>query len=167
MSPRTFFRYFPTKEDVVLWDEYDEQPLEKLVPLPADTNPYVFLIQQIRRSLADLYATDPPLLLARVKLSFAIPDIRARFINNQMTMIGPHLEQISATAGIQNDDLRLPVTLAALYSATMVAVERWQRTDGRDDLMGILDEAIQALAASAIDIRDANRVANKRTSRAR
>jgi AcrR family transcriptional regulator len=167
MSPRTFFRYFPTKEDVVLWDEYDEQPLEELFPLPAHADPFVFLIQQIRRSLADLYTTDPQLLLARVKLSFAIPDIRARFINNQMTMIGPHLQQISAAARIPSDDLRLPVTLAALYSATMVAVERWQRSDGRDDLMRLLDDAIQALAASATDIRDAIRAANKRASRTR
>ena len=167
MSPRTFFRYFPTKEDVVLWDEYDEQPLEKLFPLPASGDPFVWLIQQIRRSMADLYATDPQLLLARVKLSFAIPDIRARFINNQMTMIGPHLQQLSAAAGIRADDLRLPVTLFALYSATMVAVERWQRNDGRDDLMRVLDDAIEALAASTADIRDAIRAANKRTSRAR
>jgi AcrR family transcriptional regulator len=167
MSPRTFFRYFPTKEDVVLWDEYDEQPLEQLFPLPANGDPFGWLIQQIRRSMADLYAADPELLLTRVKLSFAIPDIRARFINNQMTMIGPHLEQLSAAAGIRGDDLRLPVTLGALYSATMVAVERWQRSDGRDDLMRVLDDAIEALAASASDIRDAVRAANRRTSRAR
>jgi AcrR family transcriptional regulator len=167
MSPRTFFRYFPTKEDVVLWDEYDEQPLEKLWPLPTNGDPFAWLIEQMRRSLADLYTTDPQLLLARVKLSFAVPDIRARFINNQMTTIGPHLEQLSTAAGIRDDDLRLPVTLFALYSATMVAVERWQRNDGRDDLIRILDDAIEALAASTADIRDAVRSAIKRTSRAR
>src|SRR6266536_2541512 len=28
ISPRTFFRYFPAKEDVVMWDEYDPLALD-------------------------------------------------------------------------------------------------------------------------------------------
>src|SRR4029450_4190887 len=36
ISPRTFFRYFPTKEDVVLWDEYDPQVAELLAARPAE-----------------------------------------------------------------------------------------------------------------------------------
>jgi AcrR family transcriptional regulator len=36
ISPRTFFRYFPTKEDVVVWDEYDPLALELLQSRPDD-----------------------------------------------------------------------------------------------------------------------------------
>src|SRR5215204_4711633 len=36
ISPRTFFRYFPNKEDVVIWDEYDPLALDLLDSRPDD-----------------------------------------------------------------------------------------------------------------------------------
>src|SRR6188472_3195108 len=36
ISPRTFFRYFPTKEDVVMWDEYDPIALDLIQSRPED-----------------------------------------------------------------------------------------------------------------------------------
>src|SRR5499433_1726076 len=55
ISPRTFFRYFPTKEDVVLWDEYDPIVLELLEQRPPDEPPAATTRAIIRESLGGLY----------------------------------------------------------------------------------------------------------------
>src|SRR6201999_2191851 len=39
VSPSTFFRYFPTKEDVVLQDDMDSRMIEALARQPADLAP--------------------------------------------------------------------------------------------------------------------------------
>lgn len=159
MSPRTFFRYFPSKEDVVLWDEYDERPMQEVLPIRPGEDPLAQLILRVREIFADIYHKDPELLLARTKLSFAVPEIRAHFLNAQLTLMGPYFQQVSDHVGARRDDLRLPVTLAALYSAMLLAVERWQRNDGREDLLRLFDDAIAALAAGATDLRDTVRAA--------
>jgi AcrR family transcriptional regulator len=154
MSPRTFFRYFPAKEDVLLWDEYDDRPFQDLwQPRPGE-DPFAHLILVIRRSVEELYRKDPELLLARVRLSFTVPEVRARFLEQNMTVIGPYFRKIAETIGVPPDDLRLSVTLAALYAAMLVAVERWQRHDGRENLLHLFDDAVAALAAGAADLRD-------------
>jgi AcrR family transcriptional regulator len=154
MSSRTFFRYFPTKEDVVLWDEYDERPIDEVLRIRPDEDPLTQLFLRVRGIFAEIYLKDPKLLLTRTKLSFTVPEIRARFLNAQLTLLGPHVARIADAIGASRDDLRLPATLAALYSAMIVAVERWQRHDGREDLLRLFDDAIAALAASATDLRD-------------
>lgn len=155
MSPRTFFRYFPSKEDVVLWDEYDERPVQETLRMRPGEHVLAQLILRVREVLADIYQKDPELLLTRIKLSFTVPEIRARFLDSQLMVITPHLAQVADAIGVPPDDLQLPVTLAGLYSAILVAMERWQRHDGREDLLRLVDDAIAALAASAGDLRDA------------
>jgi AcrR family transcriptional regulator len=154
MSPRTFFRYFATKEDVVLWDEYDEHPLQELWQVRPGQDALTQLLVLIRETLADLYRKDPELLLTRIRLAFDVPEIRARFFDQQMILIAPYFRQIMKAVGAHPDDLRLPVMLAAVFSAMLVAVERWQRHDGREDLLDLFDDAIAALAAGASDLRD-------------
>jgi AcrR family transcriptional regulator len=155
MSSRTFFRYFPAKEDVVLWDEYDEDPIRQLGPTPPGADPLGHLILRAREMLASLYERDPELLLTRIRLSFAVPEVRARFFNQQMELIGPYFAELARIIGADPDDVKLPVTLGALYSAMIIAVERWQRNDGRDNLLSLFDDAIAALADGTADLRDA------------
>jgi AcrR family transcriptional regulator len=155
MSPRTFFRYFPTKEDVVLWDEYDERPFQEIWRRRFSGDPLVQLLSVVRYTMADIYRKDPDLLLTRMKLSFAVPEIRARALQQQIDATGPLFDELRKILGSQPDEMRLPVTLGAIYAAILVAMERWQRKDGREDLMQLFDEAITELGASLADLRTA------------
>ncbi len=153
MSPRTFFRYFPTKEDVVLWDEFDDVPFAQTWSRGKGDAPVPRLVSSIRYMIEELYQRDPELLLTRLKLSYQIPEVRARFLDQSFTVVGPYYSQLAEAFGVPPDDLRLPVILASLFGAMMVAVDRWQRHDGRDDLLRLFDEAIAVLADGLPELR--------------
>src|SRR5262245_40216445 len=75
ISPRTFFRYFPSKEDVVMWDEYDPLALELLEVRPHDEPLAESLRAVIRESLDGLLRNDPERLLRRVGLVVTVPEL--------------------------------------------------------------------------------------------
>src|ERR1700745_4535985 len=53
LSPSTFFRYFPTKEDVVLQDDMDTRMLEAFARQPADLSP----ISAIRAAAREMFVS--------------------------------------------------------------------------------------------------------------
>src|SRR5215469_17329630 len=57
VSPSTFFRYFPTKEDVVLQDDMDDRLFEAFERQPASLSPLAALRAAIREALATLTPT--------------------------------------------------------------------------------------------------------------
>src|SRR5713101_2274261 len=81
VSPSTFFRYFPTKEDVVLQDDFDVLALEVFEALPAELSP----IAAFRAAAATIFGTLAPEELARFRettaLTMSVPEIRARAID--------------------------------------------------------------------------------------
>src|SRR3954449_1021343 len=54
VSPSTFFRYFPTKEDVVLHDELDSRMIESLRAQPPELGPIAALRRTMRAVFAGL-----------------------------------------------------------------------------------------------------------------
>jgi len=147
ISPRTFYRYYACKEDVVLWDEYDELPPQELWDARAGEDVFTLMVRRLRELTAQLYSQDRARLLARTKLSYAVPEIRARFVSQQVDMIGPYYLQLTDALGVPSDDLHLAVTMAAAFSAVLVAMEHWQRHDGEEELPLLIDEAIAALTS--------------------
>ena len=153
ISPRTFFRYFPTKEDVVLWDEYDPLAPDLLAARPDDEPPAQTLVAIMREALAGLQRRDPEGLLVKVRLLTSVPELRARLMEQQATGAQWLAAQQAQRRGQAVDEIALRVVATALGGAAMVALDLWQTEDGKTDLVGLVDRAIGALAESMHDLR--------------
>jgi AcrR family transcriptional regulator len=150
ISPRTFFRYFPSKEDVVIWDEYDDPvAVEQLAARPDDEPLAETVRAVIRETLGGLYRHDPERLLTRVHLASTVPELRARLLDEQTHGIEQLRELLGSRRGARVDDLTLRVLGSAMLAAVFVALDAWQRDGGKADLLALLDQATDALAAGA------------------
>ena len=87
VSAATFFRYFPTKEDVVLQDDLDIITLEAFEAQPAELSP----IAAMRAASAALAAALSPAELARmhetIELTRSVPEVRARAVASEVASI--------------------------------------------------------------------------------
>jgi AcrR family transcriptional regulator len=174
ISPRTFFRYFPTKEDVVLWDEYDPQVGQLLAARP-DEEPIAESFRAIvRETLGGLLRRDPDELLARVRLLSSVPELRARFLEVQASGFSSAMYEDPEIAGAlarrkhAPDDVQLRVIAGAFSAAVTVAIDEWQRAGGKSDLLEIFDQTVDILAAAIGELRPrarSKRAPNARVSR--
>ena len=162
ISPSTFFRYFPAKEDVVMWDEYDPLALDLLESRPDDEPLAETFRGVIRESLGGLYRRDPERLLSRVSLMATVPELRSRFLDEQthgIEQLAPQLARV--------DELQLRVTGSALLAAVGVALDLWQKDGGKGDLLALVDRAIDSLADGMSDVQSSAREGTEPAKRRR
>jgi AcrR family transcriptional regulator len=150
VSPRTFFRYFPTKEDVLFADAdtkrerlvavLAEQPLDR-APLPA--------LEAAMRALIVDYRDDRATLVARTKVlegSSQLQAFKAQRQRGWEAAVVDALEQRTRAAGapVARGELQL---LAALATAAMrISIDLWVSDAADPDLAVLLDRAFARLA---------------------
>jgi AcrR family transcriptional regulator len=81
VSPATFFRYFPTKEDVVLQDDFDIITLEEVRAQPPELNPIAAFraaAAAVRNRMTD---EDMAEFTMTTRLTLMTPEVRARAID--------------------------------------------------------------------------------------
>jgi AcrR family transcriptional regulator len=143
VSHMTFFRYFPTKEDVALTDSYD--PL--IAALLAQTPPTWPLTQRIRsallQGLAQVYNTDRDALLAQNKLIVSTPVLRERLWADQMAT-----QRLILQALGPGPSFRTRVIVAACLAAASTAVLTWVDNNGTPELPDLVNQAFEALRDS-------------------
>jgi AcrR family transcriptional regulator len=142
ISPRTFFRYFPTKEDVVIWDEYDPVVEDLVAARPTDESPAQTVRAVMVEALGGIYRRDQAELLTRVRLLTTVPELRGRLLEAQSDA-EKFASMLARRRGA--DELEVRVVIAALGAIIVAALDEWQRDDGQSDLLAIFDEMTQAL----------------------
>ena len=99
VSPSTFFRYFPTKEDVVLQDDMDTRMIAALEQQPAGLGPVAAIRAAVRQMSSSYTAADLDVLRETTALTMTVPEIRARALDEFARAIGGIAEAVAKRAG--------------------------------------------------------------------
>jgi AcrR family transcriptional regulator len=146
ISPSTFFRYFKTKEDVVVQDRYDDMIVEAIKAAPAELGPIPTVRHAFRQAMSEVDAAELQAGLARGKLSLDHPAVRARSLQNMIETINAVAGALAHRLGRAPDDFRVRVLAGASIGALVECVLRWVTVQGEGvDLAAMVDEALDVL----------------------
>src|SRR3954464_6473259 len=77
VSPATLFRYFPTKEDIVMQDDYDPLMAAAVAARPAPERPFQAVRQALKSTWAQPPAHEMSIVRKRPRLLLSVPALRA------------------------------------------------------------------------------------------
>ncbi|MGY0022004.1 TetR family transcriptional regulator [Streptomyces sp. YJ-C3] len=155
VSKRTFFRYFASKEDVVVQFLADmgADMRAALAGRPADEAPAVALLHAVRVPVTTC-AADSERALRVVQLILRTPALHARFLERQVQWRDDLAEELASRVGLDAEaDLYPRIAAGAALTAFHVVLQRWSASDAAQDPVALLDRAF-AVVARALEVRE-------------
>lgn len=144
VSQSTFFRYFPTKEETVLYDQLDPVLMASFVKQPAELSPLAAVRAAVRDVFHGLSAEEVKQERARQRLIVEVRELRARVLEQFGEGIGLLTDALAERLGRKPDEFAYRVWAGALvgvvYAAYFAAME-----DPDVDAMDYVDAGIAQL----------------------
>ena len=146
VSESTFFRYFPTKADVVLLDDFDPLITEAFRRQPPELSPVQALRAAFKSAFDELSAQEESEQQDRMRIILSVPELRAGMLDQFASAMGLLAEELAERAGRDRDDIAVR-TLAGAVVGVAVAVMFVIVDDPTANLAALLDEAMAHLEA--------------------
>jgi len=147
VSRRTFFRYYASKEDVILSDHpkrLDE--LQAALDRRPAEEPALTALRHAIMSLVTTYEEQREHMLRRFRLMTTTPALEARSLCLQRNWETSVTEMLAARMGVDPaHDLRPGVVAATTMAAMRVATANWLAGGGQGDLPTIVATALDLL----------------------
>ncbi|WP_167472668.1 TetR/AcrR family transcriptional regulator [Nocardia arthritidis] len=152
VSPSSIYRYFGTKEALILWDEYDPQFIELLaqeggeVVTPAE---FVGMIRAAVPALVQELAADEERIRRRMRYVVSQPDVRDGLARQTRQLEGVLRAVIAQRIGRGAGDLDVRLLAAIAAWGFDAALDYWGETGFELPLADALTYVIEALTRSA------------------
>jgi AcrR family transcriptional regulator len=141
---RSFFRYFPAKEDVVFPDhERCLADMTGLLDASTDADDPVVRVCDAARVVLRMYAENPAFSVQRYQLTKKVPALRA----SELSVVWRYERTLAAYlrdrfADLPDGSVRADVIAAAVVAAHNNALRTWLRGGGGSDPAALTDRAL-------------------------
>jgi AcrR family transcriptional regulator len=123
VSPATFFRYFPTKEDTVVYDRLDPVMIDLFRAQPAGLTPTEAIRATLRDSLSALSDNEWALESQRQQLVLNAPELRARMMDQLYAGIDLLAELAAERVGRPPEDFAVRAWAGAIVGVVMATYQ--------------------------------------------
>jgi AcrR family transcriptional regulator len=146
VSPSTFFRYFKSKEDLVLTDDYDEPLIAVYRAQPAELGALPAFRRTLRAVLGAASDEERVDMRRRFELGLSVPGLRAALLDQLVQTMQRVTRVVAERAGCSPDDFKAR-TLSGAILGVMIAAEFQWVEQPESDMVELLDEALALLEA--------------------
>lgn len=146
VSPATFFRYFKTKEDTVVFDRLDPVLIDLFRAQPAELNPTDALRATLKDSMRALTEEEWELESQRQQLVLSAPELRARMLDQLYAGIDLLAALAAERVGRSADDFAVRAWAGAVVGVVMATYQITGQAKMKDYLE-IIDRAFAHLQA--------------------
>jgi AcrR family transcriptional regulator len=149
VSPSSIYRWFGTKESIVIWDEFDPQTVAAIdAAMTTAAGPLDALRQVVKAILAALEG-DQDRVRRRTELAFANPTVEAASIRETYEMANLIAAVLRAHVGEDIDDLDLQVFAHAFVGALLGGLRHWHDSGYTTSLDRVIETPLRILERGA------------------
>lgn len=146
VSPRTFFRYFPTKADALFGDEPERMAMLERALRERDSDEPV--LAAVRRGVLEWvteFMADPELYLTRARLAFEHPDVLGNALVRFAALEGIVAAAAAEELGADAHDLRPRLIGSTTTAAIRSTSQAWLARGGKGDPRELVNESFDLL----------------------
>ncbi len=152
VSERTFYRYFPTKEDVIFPD--GDEKMAHVDEMVANLPKTMSVVEGLRagiRAITVQTQESTELQLARARLVMSTPSLQSLIMRREQEWVESFADAIAARLDLdQEADIRPELTAAVIVAVFRVVMNRWIRSGGREPIEDMIDDALAYIGTGLV-----------------